>query len=159
MSGRGNNIFNGGDIVEPEQLIAPVSELIAKGFLEEVPGEDSDNEFKDFEQGLEQGLDGNLNPNPKPPPPPPPALAESEEQIVAPVSEEDEEVEPAKEETKSEEEVNPLLEETYKPSFLTLEEVKYDFLIEELKKLGVSFKANISKKEAYELWKAAQVNG
>lgn len=160
MSGRGNNVFNGGDIVEQEQINAPVAELIAKGFLEEVPAEESDNQFKDLEEGLEQGLDENLNPNPNPPPPPPPAISDSEEDVhpdtEAEVKVQEEEKETEKEVDSEEESVNPLLEETKAVKIPEIGEVNYEFLINELKNLGVAHKANISKKEAYELWIGAQ---
>lgn len=147
LSGRGKKVFRSGDIVRQEHLNAPVLELLQKGFLTEFEGETEDEKEPELDQEGLKSLEDLTPPAP------------DEEKEVKPETEvkvQEEEKETEKEVKAEEDSVNPLLEETKAVKIPEIGEVNYEFLINELKNLGVSHKANISKKEAYELWLGAQ---
>ncbi len=147
LSGRGKKVFRSGDIVRQEQLNAPVLELLQKGFLTEFEGETEDEKEPELDpEGLKSLEDLT----------PPAADEEKEVKPETEVKVQEEEKETEKEVKAEEDSVNPLLEETKAVKIPEIGEVNYEFLINELKNLGVAHKANISKKEAYELWIGAQ---
>lgn len=140
-------IFQSGDIVTQEQVTASVDDLVKSGFLKEVFEEDAP--LVENQESEQDAVDPDLGHDfISPDPNEAPVQEEKQAEVLEPVAQVEEENELLAELKK--EENAPESDEHVEVA--SLKEVTYEFLIGELKSLGVSFKSNISKNEAYEIW-------